>query len=186
MDQVIDILAEAQVRASEHSAELMAAGLPSDEAAMAELQRQAEEHQRQTSSRLAAVIGTGGAEQLEEYAWAQPSRTRVTNLTNLLARGGQPLSESQTQSLTRVIVAEQKRTEAETRSYAEAGQSHPKSPADRQAETNRNILEASTGFLNSQQLELVRGRFQERATIDGASDRLQQREREVLQQQPAR
>lgn len=186
MDRVIDIEAEARLRADEQGTALMADGLALDEAAIAELQREADEMQRQRKAQLAAVIGEAGVEQLQEYALTQPSRTRVTNLTNLLARGGQPLSDSQSKSLTRVIVAEQKRMDAETRVYAETGKSHPKSPADRQVETNRNILEASTGFLNSQQLELLRGRFQERATIDGASDRVQQREREVLQQQSGR
>jgi hypothetical protein len=71
----------------------------------------------------------------------------------------------------------------ETRSYAEAGKTLPKSQAERQVETNRNILEAATGFLDSQQLELLKGRFQERATIDRADERVQQRERAAQQQQ---
>jgi hypothetical protein len=183
MDRVIDIEAEFQVRASEQGLELVADGGPTDAAAMAELQRKADEFQGQLKAQVAAVIGQDGFEQLEEYELTQPSRTRVTNLTNLLARSGHPLSSSQTESLTRVIIAEQKRVDAENRSYAEAGKSPPKSQAERQVETNHNILEAATGFLDSQQLELVKGRFQERATIDRADERVQQRERAVLQQQ---
>jgi hypothetical protein len=94
------------------------------------------------------------------------------------------MTPAQTQSLTRVIIAEQKRMDAESQKFASAGQANPKPQGERQAEANRNILQAATGFLDSQQLELMRGRFQQRATIDSANDRVQQREREVTQQPP--
>lgn len=181
MDRVIDIEAEFQVRASEQGLELMADGGPTDEAGIAELQRMGDQMQGQLKAQVASVIGEAGFEQLMEYELTLPSRTRVTNLTNLLARSGHPLSSSQSESLTRVIVAEQKRTEAEDRAHAEAGTTPPKSQAERQVETNRKILEASTGFLDSQQMELIKGRFQERAVIDRADERVQQRERAVQQ-----
>jgi len=182
MDKVIDILVESELRTTDQADVLMANGAPTDEAAIAELQRLSEEYQQQLKTRVAAVIGDDGFNQLMEFEQTQPSRERVNNLTTLLAKGGHPMTPAQTQSLTRVIVAEQKRMDAEARAFAEAGQTNPKPQGQRQAETNRNILQAATGFLDGQQLELMRGRFQQRATIDAAADRVQQREREVTQQ----
>ncbi len=184
MDKVIDILVESQLRDSDQTTELLANGTPHDEASVAEMQRQAEQYQQQLKTDVSALIGEDGFNQLMEFEETQPSRTRVNNLTTLLARSGHPMTPAQTQSLTRVIIAEQKRMEAESRALADAGQAETKSPAERQAEANRNILQASTGFLDGQQLELMRGRFQQRATIDSANDRVQQREREVMQQPP--
>ena len=184
MDKVIDILVESQLRDSDQTTDLLANGMPHDAASVAEMQRQAEQYQQQLKTDVSALIGEDGFNQLMEFEETQPSRTRVNNLTTLLARGGHPMTPAQTQSLTRVIIAEQKRMDAESQALANAGQANTKSPAERQAEANRNILQAGTGFLDGQQLELMRGRFQQRATIDSAADRVQQVEREVIERQP--
>jgi hypothetical protein len=182
MDKVIDILAESELRTSDQAAELVANGMPTDQDAIVEMQRLAEQYQQQLKTDVVALIGEDAYNQLQEFEQTQPSRTRVNNLTTLLARAGHPMTPSQTQSLTRLIVAEQKRMDAESQAFANVGVANPKPPAERQAETNRNILQAASAFLDSQQLELMRGRFQQRATIDTAADRVQQREREVIQQ----
>jgi hypothetical protein len=181
VEAVIDIMARAQMQMSEQSAELMANGMPTDEAARAEMMRLGGQVEEQMKTSLTAVLGPEGFDRLQEFDQTEGSRTRVINLTNLLARSGQPLSAEQSRQLTSVMVAEQRRMEAETKAFADAGQTNPKSQAERQAETNRNILAASGSFLTSPQLELMRGRFQQRANIDQAADRVQQRERELLQ-----
>ena len=43
-------------------------------------------------------------------------------------------------------------------------------------------LEAASAFLDPQQLEMVRGRFQQRSAIDRASGQIQQRVREATQE----
>ena len=128
------------------------------------------------------MLGPERYAQFEEYEHVQPSRTRVNKLTNLLARSGRPLTSNQTRTLTAVMVAEQKRMEAEAKALRDAGQTDRRSQAEIQGETNRRILEQAPGFLDSQQVQVVRGRFEQRSTIDQASDRVQQRQREVLQE----
>jgi hypothetical protein len=159
-------------------------GAQPDAAATAALQRQAEEQQKKLKDELTAMLGPQRYAQFEEYDHIQPSRTRVNNLTTLLARSGRPLTSAQTRTLTAVMVAEQKRMESEAKALRDAGQTETRSQADIQAETNRRILEQAPGFLDSQQVQVVRGRFEQRSTIDRASDRVQQRQREVLQETP--
>lgn len=183
-DALINVLAETQLSQMAQSAELMANGTAPDPAAMAEMTRIQQALEQRQKDALVAMLGTARFEQFQEYEHTQPSRTRVGNLTTLLARSGRPLTNVQTQSLTAVMVAEQKRRESEAKALADAGQTSPLSQADREVETNRRILENAAKFLDTQQLELLRGRFQQRAVIDRTSEQVQQREREVLQTAP--
>ena len=183
VNTLFDLLAESQVSMMASVTSSANGALP-DAAANTEMQRQMREQAQKLKDQVAAMLGPQRYAQFEEYDRVQPSRTRVTNLNNLLGRSGQPLSDAQRRSLTAVMVAEQSRMEAEAKAIADSGRPEKRSQADIQAETNRRILEKVPSFLNAQQVQLVRGRFDERATIDRAADRVQQREREVLQEPP--
>jgi hypothetical protein len=91
------------------------------------------------------------------------------------------MTEAQKRSLTAVIVAEQKRQEGEAAAQRQAGQDTLVSQPDRVAEGNRRILEAAAGFLDTQQLEMVRGRFEQRSAMGRATNQVQQRVREATQ-----
>jgi hypothetical protein len=175
---LFDLLVDAQDMLMTSIAE--GAGKQPDAAATADMQAKAQ----QLEASMKSLLGPERYAQFEEYERVQPSRTRVQNLSNLLGRSGMPLSNAQSRSLMAVMVAEQKRMEAEAQALRDAGQTDNRSPADIQAETNRRLLEQVPRFLDDQQVLLVRGRFSQRATIDRAADRVQQREREVLQESP--
>jgi uncharacterized membrane-anchored protein YhcB (DUF1043 family) len=183
VNALFDLLAEGQVTMMASMAS-MANGAQPEAAASAEIQRQMKEQAQRIKDQVAATLGPQRYAQFEEYDRIQPSRTRVNNLTNLLGRSGQALTNPQRRQLTSVMVAEQNRMEAEAKALRDAGRTETRSQADIQSETNRRILEQVPSFLNAQQVQLLRGRFQERATIDRAADQVQQRERAVLQETP--
>lgn len=174
---LFDLMAEQALRLDMEFSDRFTNGAAPDATMEAEIRRIQEEQKKA----LVALLGPARYEQLEEYGQTQPSRTRVNNLTTLLARSGRPLTNAQTRSLTAVIIAEQKRRQADAKVLSDAGKP-PASQPDLEQETNRRILENSAAFLDGQQLELLRGRFQQRNTIDRAADRVQQRERQVLQE----
>jgi uncharacterized membrane-anchored protein YhcB (DUF1043 family) len=109
------------------------------------------------------------------------SQQEMDALIDLLANGGRRLTDAQKRSLTAVIVAEQKRQQDEAQSLRNSGQNALVSQQDRAAEGNRRILDAAAGFLDAQQLELVRGRFQQRSAIDRAQSQVQQSVLEATQ-----
>jgi hypothetical protein len=183
LNALFDLLTESQEKMMASMVNT-ADGAQPNAAATAEMQREMETQQKKLKDQLVAMLGPERYAQFEEYDRMQPSRTRVNNLTTLLARSGRPLTNAQTRTLTAVMVTEQKRMEAEAKALRDAGKTETRSQADLQAETNRRILEQAPGFLDSQQVQVVRGRFEQRSTIDRAADRVQQREREVLQESP--
>jgi hypothetical protein len=176
---LFDLLADAQMKMMTSMA-ASTDGTQPDPAVVAAMQAQGQ----QLEASMKALLGPERYAQFEEYERVQPSRTRVQNLSNLLGRSGRPLSDAQTRSLMAAMVTEQKRMEAAAQALRDAGQTDQRSPAEIQAETNRRLLGQVPTFLDDRQVQLVRGRFEERATIDRAADRVQQREREVLQQSP--
>ena len=105
----------------------------------------------------------------------------MNNLGTLLAREGKPLTPAQSSSLTAVIVAEQKRMEQEAQALREAGKDAQTTFQEREAEANRRILQNAAAFLDAQQLEKVRARFEQRAAVGRATDRVQQAERAAPQ-----
>lgn len=180
VNALFDLLAESQLKMT-NSMAAMTSGAQPTAAESEAMGRLMHEQQQKLKDDITALIGPERYTQFEEYERMQPARTRVSNLTTLLARSERPLTTAQTRSLTAVMIGEQKRMEAEAKALRDAGKTETRSPADIQVETNRRILELAPGFLDDQQLQVVRGRFQQRATIDRAADAVQQREREVLQ-----
>lgn len=176
---LFDLLAEGQMKMLTSMAASTDGSTP-DAAATAAMQAQGQK----LEAAMKAMLGPERFAQFQEYEQVQPSRTRVQNLGNLLGRSGSPLSNSQSRALMAAMVSEQKRMEAESRALRDSGQPETRSPADIQAETNRRLLEQVPGFLDARQVQIVRGRFEERAVIDRAADRVQQRERQVLQETP--
>ena len=180
VNALFDLLAESQLKMT-NSMAAMTSGAQPTAAESEAMGRLMHEQQQKLKDDITALIGPERYTQFEEYERMQPARTRVSNLTTLLARSERPLTTAQTRSLTAVMIGEQKRMEAEAKALRDAGKTETRSPADIQVETNRRILELAPAFLDDQQLQVVRGRFQQRATIDRAADAVQQREREVLQ-----
>jgi hypothetical protein len=148
------------------------------------LRAQARSDLQQRYAGMRMELGLTEQEQNALFDLLVDAQQLEASMKSLLGRSGRALTNTQTRSLMAVMVAEQKRMEAEAQALRDAGQTDSRSPADIQAETNRRLLQQVPRFLDDQQVQVVRGRFEQRATIDRAADRVQQREREVLQESP--
>jgi hypothetical protein len=180
-DAVLNLLAESQIRMEEEAAARMASGTTPDAAAMAEMARIQQAEQQKQKEALIGMLGDARYQQFQEFEQMQPSRSRVNNLTTLLAREGKPLTSAQTRSLRAVIGAEQKRMEQESQALRDAGKDAQTTFQEREAEANRRILQGAAAFLDPQQMEKIRGRFEQRAAVGRATERVQQAERAASQ-----
>jgi len=173
-DALFNIIAEGQLRQESLAADQLAGGAAPDAAAAAELERATQDIRNQQKAAMVALLGPERANDVQDYRETVPSRQRASNLTNLLTQAGKPLSDEQSKSLTSVIIAEQRREESEA-ALATSDQPSQQSQADRATEGDRRILAAAAGFLDAQQIELMRARF----------DQVRTRNRSAAQQQRA-
>jgi len=175
-DAILDIMAERQLREDAQATDLVASGNP-DAAAIAEMKRQQAAQQEQDKDTLTAMLGPARYEQLQDIQQTQIARTRINNLETLLTQSGQPLSDDQMLSLTKVVAAEQKREEKESQELRASGQFSQASQVDRAVEGDRRILDGASGILSAQQLETVRVRFEQRQAMERATGSVTSRER---------
>jgi hypothetical protein len=180
MNALLDLLAENRVSLEAESAALMASGNLRDAAMMADAERRVRELQQKQTDAQIALLGKARYDKFQDFDQTMPSRTRVNNLNNLLTQSGRPLTPEQSKSLTRVIIAEQRRVEKEAQALRAAGQPVPSSQAT-EPEINRRILEGSASFLDPQQLDRLRQRFEERNAMNRAAGPAQQVQREAAQ-----
>jgi hypothetical protein len=184
-DKILDLMAESQLRKDAMSAELLAGANPADPAAMAELERQHQAREQaqdeEDKNTLVGMLGTARYEKLQYAQETQAAHTRIINLKTLLAQGGQPLTDDQMLSLTRVVAEEQKLEEKESQDLRANGQYRQVSQVDRAAQGDRRILDNASGFLSPQQLQTIRTRFEQRQAMERASGNVQTRERGQVQ-----
>jgi len=180
-DKVFDLMAEGQLRQEALAADLIARGNTADAATVDEMRRQQQAQEQQDKNSLAALLGQAGYEKLQYVEETQAARTRIVNMTNLLAQSGQPMSTDQALSLTRVMADEQKREEKESQELRASGTYGQVSQVDRAVEGDRRILDAASGFLSAQQLQTIRTRFEQRQAMERATGNVQARERAATQ-----
>ena len=173
-DAVFNIIAESQLRQESLVADQLAGAAAPDAAAAAELERTTQDIRNQQKAAMVALLGPERANAVQDYRETVPSRQRASNLTNMLTQAGKPLSDEQSKSLTSAIIAEQRREESEA-APATSDQPSQQSQADRAIEGDRRILAAAASFLDAQQIELMRARF----------DQVRTRNRSAAQQQRA-
>lgn len=126
--------------------------------------------------KLRAALGEAKHGQYEEYRQnVQPALMWLESLNGVLASAGMPLSESQSRSLTAVLVAEQWRQ----RSDAAALRSTPAPAVSTQSPgatsgmqhfhdlNARRIIDASTPYLNSAQAEFLQRHFDQQSSAIG-------------------
>lgn len=176
-EALLTILAEAQLREGEEMANLMASGTAPDAAAIANLNRAQQDQQRRQKEAVTALLGPAKAAEFQEYQETAPSRQRITNLTTMLAQSGKPLTEAQSKQLSKLMVAEQRRRESEMK----AGLSDPASQGQAGIDSDNRVLEGAMSFLDAQQAALIKARFEQVATRQRATDRVQQRTIEGVQ-----
>jgi hypothetical protein len=177
-DALMTMVAEYQVRQEAFMTDAMAGGTTPDAAAIAELNRTQREMEQQHRSSIAALLGAERGAAFQEYQETASSRQRVTNLTNILNQAGKPLTSAQSKSLAALLVEEQRRQESDSRVPPTAGQPR-QSQADRTIESDRRVLAGAASFLDAQQIEVMRARFEQVAARNRASASVQQREMEA-------
>jgi hypothetical protein len=188
-DGLFTIIAEGQLREEELLTDRMSSGTAPDAAAVAEINRVQQEQQQQQKNAIVALLGPERAAEYQEYEHTAPSRQRVTNLTNMYTQSGKPLTSAQSKSLNTLFVAEQRRQESEAKALMAEGQSPQqllalrKAQAESAIEGDRRVLAGAASFLDAQQIELMRARFEQAAARTRASANLQQRAIEAAIQQ---
>jgi hypothetical protein len=179
-DAVFTILAESQLRQESMLAETMAGGVTPDSAQAAELTRAMQDLDKQQKDAMVALLGPERAGEVQDYGEVAQSRQRVSNITNMLTQAGKPLTAAQSKSLTAALVVEQRRQESEAKTLGASGQTQ-QSQTDRAIEGDRRVLAAAASFLDAQQVELIRARFEQVRTRNRAATQ-QQRAAEAVEQ----
>jgi len=180
-DVVFNILAEGQLRQESLVANELAGGTQPDGARVAELERTMRDIEKQQKDALVAQIGAERANDVQDYQQTTASRQRGSNLTTMLTQAGKPLTPAQAKSLTAALVAEQRRQESEMKTLVTSGQLSPQTQGDRSIEGDRRVLAAAASFLDAQQIELVRARFEQVAARTRATSAAQQEQQRAAE-----
>jgi hypothetical protein len=184
-EAVFNILAESELRQESLVAGELAGGTQPDPARVAELERTMRDIEKQQKDALVAQIGAERANDVQDYRETTASRQRGSNLSTMLTQAGKPLTPAQAKSLTAALVADQRRQENEAKTLAASGQSLQQTQADRAIEGDRRVLAAAASFLDAQQIELIRARFEQvaaRTRSTSAAQQQQQRAAEAVGQ----
>jgi hypothetical protein len=177
IDALFTFLVESDLRQEVELNNRIAGGATSDDAMMAEFRRLQKEQKQQQKDGLVAQLGPGRYTEFQEYQQTTASRERSGNLTSMLAQAGNPPTIAQSNSLTALMIAEQRRRESES----QTGPSGQSASAERAIASDRRVLEAAAAFLDAQQIDLLKVRFEQEAARQRSSDVVQQRLREVEQ-----
>jgi hypothetical protein len=125
---------------------------------------------------LASMLGNAGYARWQEYQQTQSARQQVNQLGRTLAAAGMPLTSAQMKPLIDAVVAEQSRLREDRRATlinAPARTLQASEVAlDRQAESNRRILDVAAGHLDARQLELFRASLEAQLGMNRATSRL--------------
>ena len=105
-DELLNMLAEQQVRQMEQREPILGDGR-SDPAAQEEQRRRAEEMQRESDAQIAAVLGDTGPQRWREYQATIGIRHSINELSSSLAARGEPLRTDQIQPLRQALLAAQ-------------------------------------------------------------------------------
>jgi hypothetical protein len=188
-DALLTLLAEYQLRQEGMMAEVLGTGGNPDAATIAGLTRSQKELEQQHKNAMAALLGPERANAYQDYEDTAASRQRGNNLATMLTQAGKPLTAAQSKSLTGLLAAEQLRQRDELKSMMASGQTAQlsqmtqMSQAERAIEGDRRVLAAAASFLDAQQVELMRARFEQVAARGRASANVQQRQIEAAAQQ---
>lgn len=156
-DALFNILGESGMRRESQMLELMSNQQMTDELRQAEMLRVEEELRQQEKAAITASLGAERYAQVKEYQETQPSRVRVTNFSGMLASRGAALTDAQSKSLSKVIIAEQRRLEGDATTVPTSAAAR----VEREIDSDRRILAATSEFLTAQQMEFMSSKFEE-------------------------
>lgn len=169
-DFLFTVLAESEVHRTAELAARMANG--SGAQLGPEVARVQQEQDVQLRDAIAARLGAARYTEVREYQETEPSRQRVATLGGALTQGGASLTDAQAKSLTTLIIAEQRRKEAEARSEPPGTLSGAR---EREFASNRRILAAVQSILDPPQVAVIKGRFDRAEAGARATTVIQQR-----------
>lgn len=172
-DRLFNLLAENQMAMTSRMPDLANPG--QDPAAMDAFRRSQQALQRQQADSLTALLGNAKYAQWQEYQQTRPARLQANNYATTLAQAGSPLDSAQLKSVVSAVVAEQKSARQDFQAVAR--QIDQEAMQNRQAESNRRVLEAVTPYLTAQQLNALRTQFEQQDAINRAA----RRAREAMQ-----
>jgi hypothetical protein len=167
VEKFYDLLASQQMDLAVDQIDLLGGGAP-DPADFQEAQRRSQAKQQANEAELSAMLGNKYP-QWQEYQSTLTVRQQVSQLQAALSPAGSSLNDAQRQQLITALAAEQKRiTQENNSSPATPGRTQQEmmeQELQRLAETNRRLVDAASGHLNSQQLESYRRMLEQRERL---------------------
>ena len=156
-DALFNILGESGMRREAQLLELMSNSQMTEAQRQAEMRRLEDELQQQEKAAITTSLGAERYAQVKDYQETQPSRVRATNFSGMLASRGAALTAEQSKSLSKVIIAEQRRLEGEASDVPISASAR----VERDIDSDRRILAAASEFLTAQQAEFMSSKFEE-------------------------
>jgi len=181
--ELFDLLAEYQFESTSSTIFLAEGGQP-DQAAIEEMTRRSQDIQRRQNEALSSMLGAARFEQWKGYQQTQGARVQVAQWGRTLQSAGMPLTATQMRPLTTAYIAEQRRQRDEVqtmaRDFAQMGPQEQiqmrEMSLERQAESNRRMLDVARSHLNAQQLEALQTSMDQQLAMSRAFMRAQQQQ----------
>lgn len=173
--ELLDLLAEQQLRMSEESRGF-------DAASPEEHQRRFAAQRAQSERELQALLGTEKFREWTDYQQTTPARHEARRVQDMLSAVDMPLTDSQSKQMVATFAREQQRMQEESTRILEANGRRPDA-FERFRELNEQrqtrIIDALAGVLNSQQLEHYRETVEEELQMQRAQERIMRAQREA-------
>lgn len=162
------LLANQQARGMDMAGAL----LGGDEEARARAIEQMAAQQREADDQIRALLGESGYASYLEYQDTMGERAAMQQFSQQMSGGGAPLTDAQSQALTRIMTEERRRatwapgdtvysSDPSRRALdAVMSESAGRQMLEQQRQVNQQVLDQAAGVLNAGQLEALR-RFQE-------------------------
>jgi hypothetical protein len=178
VERLLDLISQQQL-AMTTQLRPIALDVQQDRAAMEQAMRERQALQRQQDEEIRAMLGNARYDKWREYQTTRGPRMTAGNHAEQLAQAGVPLSNAQLKSLTDVMIAEQKTMQQDMRALTANSapgnvQAAQEALRNRQADSNRRILEAAAPHLSAEQLAALRARFEQQDAINRASNRVRE------------
>lgn len=177
-NELFDLITNQQINAMDTA---VGAGATNEERQQAA--RTQREQRQQHEAALQNLLGTRYS-QWQDFQKTMPARQRVSQLGVMLASSGQALSETQSKSLTALLIADRKRQTAEL-----GGRVYPteriaildymEQNLKATEANNRQLLNTAASYLTAQQLDRLRRLFDQELAASRASIRMQRAQLEA-------
>jgi hypothetical protein len=181
-DRLLELLAEQQLRNMEAPGSFPSDRTP-NEAEMAQLQKDLRQRERANRAEIAALLGSNGTQQWQDYEDSMGARMRVRQLSSTLDNAGIPLRDDQRQSLRDTLAQLERQAQQERQTLMPPRNFATMTPADRltwqeeqierTAQSYARARDSVSHILTTEQLQTYRDLQEQELTMRRAGLRMQ-------------